>query len=172
MYWLGFLEEAKDAGELDWEAIGGTWGTATSKLNTWSAESNGLSAQVYEVSKKIGSTENKHAFVLSKYVLKYYYDMHLHFASLKRLLADNAKLIYIVGNSTFYGVSVPAEEFLMSSLKTLGYDDVRANIIRKRNCKKELFEYCVSAVWNKTEENPFRPMRQVKTMAEQLTLKF
>ncbi|KAB2852491.1 MAG: site-specific DNA-methyltransferase, partial [Anaerolineae bacterium] len=32
MYWLGFLNEAREAGELDWEAIGGTWGIATSRL--------------------------------------------------------------------------------------------------------------------------------------------
>ena len=32
MYWLGFLKDAKQAGELDWKAIGGTWGVATSRL--------------------------------------------------------------------------------------------------------------------------------------------
>ncbi len=170
MYWLGFLEESKDAGELDWEAIGGTWGTATSKLNTWSPESNGLPPEVYDVCNKIGRSGNKHSLVLGKYVLKYYYDMHLHLSSLKRLLADNAKLVYIVGNSMFYGVPVPADEFFKYSLTSLGYDDVRADIIRKRNCKKELFEYCVSAVWNKTEDNQFRPMRQEESMIEQLSL--
>ena len=29
MYWLGYLKDASDAGELDWKAIGGTWGVAT-----------------------------------------------------------------------------------------------------------------------------------------------
>lgn len=170
MYWLGFLEEAKDAGELDWKAIGGTWGTATSKLTTWSAESNGLSSEVYDACEKISKSENKHSLVLSKYVFKYYYDMHSHLSSLRCILADNAKLVYIVGNSTFYGIPVPADEFLKHSLSSLGFDDVRTSIIRKRNCKKELFEYCVSAVWNKTEGNPFRPMRQQESMIEQLSL--
>ena len=32
MYWLGILENARDTGELDWSAIGGTWGVATSRL--------------------------------------------------------------------------------------------------------------------------------------------
>ena len=32
MYWLDFLSNGRDAGELDWETIGGTWGIATSKL--------------------------------------------------------------------------------------------------------------------------------------------
>ncbi len=35
MYWLGFLSDGRAAGELDWKAIGGTWGCATSMLNTW-----------------------------------------------------------------------------------------------------------------------------------------
>lgn len=35
MYWLGYLNEAREAGELDWQAIGGTWGVATSRLNQW-----------------------------------------------------------------------------------------------------------------------------------------
>ncbi|MFD2579091.1 hypothetical protein ACFSTD_11780 [Novosphingobium colocasiae] len=35
MYWMKFLEEAREAGEMDWKAIGGTWGVATSRLNTW-----------------------------------------------------------------------------------------------------------------------------------------
>lgn len=29
MYWLGYLSDGRAAGELDWKAIGGTWGCAT-----------------------------------------------------------------------------------------------------------------------------------------------
>ena len=35
MYWLDYLKKAREAGELDWQAIGGTWGVATSRLNDW-----------------------------------------------------------------------------------------------------------------------------------------
>ena len=35
MYWLGFLANGRDAGELDWSVIGGTWGIATSRLLDW-----------------------------------------------------------------------------------------------------------------------------------------
>ena len=38
MYWLRFLDQARDAGELDWAAIGGTWGVATSRLNDWAPD--------------------------------------------------------------------------------------------------------------------------------------
>jgi len=36
MYWLGYLVNGRDAAELDWLAIGGTWGVATSRLAEWS----------------------------------------------------------------------------------------------------------------------------------------
>ena len=36
MYWLGYLRDAKEAGALDWQAIGGTWGSATSNVAKWS----------------------------------------------------------------------------------------------------------------------------------------
>lgn len=39
MYWLGFLCDGRQAGELDWKAIGGTWGCATSNLTHWQPES-------------------------------------------------------------------------------------------------------------------------------------
>lgn len=32
MYWLDFLHTPDDASDLDWDTIGGTWGTATSRL--------------------------------------------------------------------------------------------------------------------------------------------
>jgi len=38
MYWLGYLESGRQAGDLDWQAIGGTWGCATSNLNGWQPE--------------------------------------------------------------------------------------------------------------------------------------
>lgn len=37
MYWLGYLQDGRQAGELDWQAIGVTWGIATSKLQSWEA---------------------------------------------------------------------------------------------------------------------------------------
>jgi len=36
MYWLGYLRDGKEAGALDWKAIGGTWGSATSNVAKWS----------------------------------------------------------------------------------------------------------------------------------------
>ncbi|MGH7269859.1 MAG: DNA methyltransferase, partial [Polyangiaceae bacterium] len=38
MYWLGYLDDGRQAGELDWKAIGGTWGCATSNVAKWKPE--------------------------------------------------------------------------------------------------------------------------------------
>lgn len=41
-YWLGYLLNGRDAGEMDWEAIGGAWGVATSRLNDWAEPQDGF----------------------------------------------------------------------------------------------------------------------------------
>ena len=38
MYWPGYLDSGNQAGELDWQAIGGIWGCATSKLMSWTRD--------------------------------------------------------------------------------------------------------------------------------------
>ncbi|MEQ9549464.1 MAG: DNA adenine methylase [Coleofasciculus sp. G3-WIS-01] len=147
MYWTKFLDTAKEAGEIDWQAIGGTWGVATSRLQSWEFNGIELSGSLNRIVSQIGESENKNARLMAKYVEKYFYDMHLHFENLRQNLQDNAVLSYIVGNSSFYGIPVNTEKFLEESLKQLGYTNIGSQVIRKRNSKKELFEYCVSATW-------------------------
>jgi hypothetical protein len=73
--------------------------------------------------------------------------MHQHFDAMRQTLAPGAKLHYIVGNSTFYGIRVDTDTLLTLSLQQLGYRHIEKRIVRKRNSKKELFEYCLSAIW-------------------------
>ncbi|AOY83159.2 DNA adenine methylase [Moorena producens JHB] len=147
MYWTKFLDTAREAGELDWKAIGGTWGIATSRLQNW--ESNGLELPelIRLVVSEILETEEKNTLLMANYVYKYFHDMHLHFHNLKSILNKGAVLSYIVGNSSFYGVQVHTEKLLENSLNYLGFTNVGSKAIRKRNSKKELFEYCVYATW-------------------------
>lgn len=149
MYWTGFLDEAREAGELDWKAIGGTWGVATSRLIGWKATENGLPPDLDLVASKISKSGHKNAFLMSNYVRKYFHDMHLHFDKLRDCLAEGAELYYIVGNSSFYGIPVQTQSLLSDSLGILGYNRIEVEKIRKRNSKKELFEYCVRATWKR-----------------------
>ena len=148
MYWLGYLTDASDAGELDWEAIGGTWGIATSRLGTWSRRHDcSLPEGVDEVVERIAAQANANSGLLATYVAKYCEDMAQHFHSLRRVLNKNARVHYIVGNSTFYGVLVSTEQIYAAMLQECGFVDVAVRPIRKRNSKKALVEFDVSAAW-------------------------
>ncbi|WP_290003897.1 hypothetical protein [Faucicola atlantae] len=147
MYWSGFLEEAREAGELDWQAIGGTWGIATSRLKTWTNDESNLPHELFDIVEKIRLSGDKNSEVLAQYVFKYFVDMHKHLARLRPMLNNGATLDYIIGNSSFYGNLVEAETLFEKSFTLLGYSDVKSKIIRKRNSNKNLFEFCVSAKW-------------------------
>jgi SAM-dependent methyltransferase len=144
MYWLGYFERSRDAGELDWRAIGGTWGCATSNVAKWSspAESAPVPYRGFEaILRAIGATSD----VLARYVAKYFHDMALHVRSLAPLVAPGGRLDYIVGNSKFYEVMLPVEEIFASLFEDAGFGDASVRAIRKRSSKKELFEFVVSA---------------------------
>ncbi len=147
MYWMKFLEEAREAGEMDWKAIGGTWGIATSRLNEWGANGNALPEILTDTVGRIADSDGKNARLMATYVLKYFYDMHLHLSSLPNVLEPGSELHYIVGNSSFFGNMVDTPAILTASMQALGYEDATSMIIRKRNCNKALFEYNVSARW-------------------------
>jgi hypothetical protein len=148
MYWLSFLSNGRDAGELDWSAIGGTWGIATSRLAEWKPDGTLFSHQVLDHAvNKIAHHCNKSGDVLSKYVLKYFGDMWVHFQGLPHMLAPQGEIHYIVGNSTFYDVLLPVEQIYASMLRQLGFKNIRCLPIRKRNSKKELVEFDVTAAW-------------------------
>lgn len=148
MYWMKFLKEAHEAGEMDWKAIGGTWGIATSRLATWEPNGHALPDILTDTVNRIAANETKNAPLLATYVLKYFYDMHLHLSSLPNVLEPGAELHYIVGNSTFFGQMVDTPAILGASMRMLGYDEVESRVIRKRNSNKALFEYDLTARWN------------------------
>jgi hypothetical protein len=141
MYWLGYLSDSRGAGELDWKAIGGTWGAATSRVAVWEAESevpiSGLSDAVAEIA--------RHSDLLSRYVLKYFADMLEHVRSVAHVVARGGEVHYVVGNSKFYDVVVPVERWLAEIFELAGFRDARVRELRKRTSKRELYEYLVSA---------------------------
>jgi hypothetical protein len=143
MYWIGYLNDARQAGELDWEAIGGTWGCATSNLNSWQVP-NGVKVP-YSGFGRILHGIAETSGLLSQYVNKYFCDMVGHAQNLFTIVKPGGQLHYIVGNSKFYDVLVPVEGIFASLFESAGFTDVKIETIRKRTSKKELFEYVVSA---------------------------
>jgi SAM-dependent methyltransferase len=144
MYWLGYFERSRDAGELDWRAIGGTWGCATSNVAKWSAPREAVPVP-FDRFEEILAAIGEKSTVLARYVAKYFHDMVLHVRSLFPLVAPGGTLDYIVGNSKFYDVVLPVEEIFAAIFESAGFKRGRVKTIRKRSSKKELFEFVVSA---------------------------
>jgi hypothetical protein len=142
MYWLGYLRSAREAGDLDWQAIGGTWGVATSRVGQWVPEEEAFHDPDFD---RVVAAISARSQLLGKYVHKYFTDMATHFDSIYDVLSAGAKVFYIVGNSKFYDTIVPTERFYMRLLEQQGFVQVELETLRKRTSKSELFEYIVSA---------------------------
>jgi tRNA G10 N-methylase Trm11 len=143
MYWLGYLQNARDAGVLDWKAIGGTWGCATSNVGKWNPEYEMKIPyeDFYEIINKIAQKSE----LLSRYIHKYFYDMVQHSEELFQVVRPGGFIHYVVGNSKFYDVVLPVESIFARLFESVGFISVSIRTIRKRTSKKELFEFVVSA---------------------------
>jgi hypothetical protein len=142
MYWLGFLDNGRQAGELDWQAIGGTWGCATSNLTRW--ESDAAVEIPYRGYKTLLKEISSKSPLLARYVEKYFEDMVQHSRELFRVVRSGGAIAYIIGNSKFYDVLLPAQEILSAIFASTGFRELQVKTIRKRTSKRELFEYLVS----------------------------
>lgn len=146
MYWLHYLSSGREAGELDWQAIGGTWGIATSRLTDWERDPHGFYPLYFEkLLTDIAHGDHKNGQVLSNYVAKYFEDMSQHFSRMYTIMKSGGEVHYIIGNSIFYGILVPVERLYHDMLEAYGFRKVSISTIRKRNSKKSLYEFDVSA---------------------------
>lgn len=147
LYWLRYLGNSAEAGILDWKAIGGTWGSATSNLSSWQRSGTSyVDSELLSVTREIAKASDKYGTLLATYVEKYFVDMASHFETISKLVKVGGSVSYIIGNSTFYGVHVPAHEWYKEALFSCGFSDVEIQTIRKRNSNKQLFEFQVSAI--------------------------
>jgi len=142
LYWLGYLTDQREAGELDWQAIGGTWGCATSNVSKWQPPS--AATIPYEDFSRILEGVAEKSRLLSRYIHKYFYDMVHHCVDLFRVVRPTGVVNYIVGNSKFYDVMLPVENIYGSMFEAAGFENVAVRLIRKRTSMKELFEFVVS----------------------------
>lgn len=140
MYWLKYLNEARDAGELDWQAIGGTWGIATSRISKWQSDDRRVPHSEF-----LGMIEAvaRKSQTLANYIHKYFIDIVSHIYSLYPQLSRGSNIYYIVGNSKFYDTLIPVEQIYASILQKTGFTNVEVKRLRKRNSKKELYEFVV-----------------------------
>src|SRR5207247_11023695 len=99
MFWLGYLQDGRAAGEMDWQAIGGTWGCATSLTAKW--EPTEARCIPYAGFEELLARIAAHSPLLSRYVHKYFFDMVEHIGELLTVVRPGGSVHYIVGNSKF-----------------------------------------------------------------------
>jgi hypothetical protein len=94
---------------------------------------------------RIADSGEKNGPLLARYVARYFEDASRHLHALFPHVRPGGELHYVVGNSKFYDELVQVQEIYAELMRHRGFTDVEVRPLRKRNSKKELFEYDVCA---------------------------
>ena len=142
MFFLALVRDGRAVGELETEAIGGTWGRATSVLNRrFDYRSTVVEESLRGIPERIG----QHGRLMQNYVIKYFNDIEQHIESLKPFLRRGAPLAYVIGNSKFYRIVLPSDEILADIFEANGFQVLSIERMRRRNSKCGLYESIVFA---------------------------
>jgi hypothetical protein len=140
LFFLDFLDSARAVGQLETEAIGGTWGKATSVLATGVKPKNDLIASLLDPYLREIPSNGK---LMAHYVTKYFNDLFDHAGEIERVCAHRCRLAYVIGNSKFYDQPLPSDEILARIFGHFGFALVRIDRMRKRQSKTGLYEAVV-----------------------------
>ncbi len=143
LYMLDYISEKHEAGLIDLDTIGGTWGVATTRLK------KGLIEPAYPIvdelispiANKIRQADN----LMANYLMKYFNLLSKQILAMKPLLKPGAQISYVVGNSWLKGSYVETDKLLLQLFKGLGYVPKDVERFRRRNSGKDLFESIVYA---------------------------
>jgi hypothetical protein len=140
LFFFDFIEDAAAVGQLETDAIGGTWGKATSVLSVGVTPANPLIESLLAP-----YTQNiDHAgSLMASYVTKYFNDIYSHAAEISKVCASRVRLAYVIGNSKFYGHPLPSDEILASIFGHFGFELERIDRMRRRQSKTGLYEAVV-----------------------------
>jgi hypothetical protein len=140
MFYLGLVKSGQEVGQLEVDAIGGTWGKATSILER---DVDYRSAVVARALRGIPQSIGQHGRLMQNYVIRYFNDMETHIESLVPFLRKRARLAYVIGNSKFYGITLPSDEILADVFEAHGLRVASIERMRRRNSKSGLYEAIV-----------------------------
>lgn len=140
LFFFNFIGDAAAVGQLETEAIGGTWGKATSVLAQGIEPANDLIRRL--LTPYIGSISGE-CNLMAAYVVKYFNDILTHAAEIAKVCTDNAKLAYVIGNSKFFGHPLPSDEILAAIFGYFGFRTDGIERMRKRQSKAGLYEAVV-----------------------------
>jgi hypothetical protein len=140
LFFFDFIESATAVGQLETDAIGGTWGKATSVLSAGVKPKNELVERLLDpYLHGIHSNGN----LMASYVVKYFNDICDHAGQVAEVCTKQARLAYVIGNSKFYDHPLPSDEILAAIFGHFGFGLERIDRMRKRQSKTGLYEAVV-----------------------------
>jgi hypothetical protein len=140
LFFFDFLDSAGAVGQLETEAIGGTWGKATSVLSAGVKPKNELISSLLHPYLE-GIPPNGR--LMAHYVTKYFNDLFDHAGEIAQVCARRCRLAYVIGNSKFYEHPLPSDEILSCIFGHFGFALDRIDRMRKRQSKTGLYEAVV-----------------------------
>jgi hypothetical protein len=140
LFFFDFIEDARAVGQLETDAIGGTWGKATSVLAEGVVPANStIEMLLAPYTKNI----NHDGHLMASYVTKYFNDIFQHAEEIAKVCARRCRLAYVIGNSKFYGHALPSDEILAEIFGHFGFELERIDRMRRRQSKAGLYEAVV-----------------------------
>jgi hypothetical protein len=140
LFFFDFIPSAAAVGQLETDAIGGTWGKATSVLAAGVYPKNDVvEALLAPYIRNISSDGN----LMASYVIKYFNDLYDHAEQIAAVCTQSARLAYVIGNSKFYDHPLPSDELLTTVFEHFGFGLERIDRMRKRQSKSGLYEAVV-----------------------------
>jgi hypothetical protein len=140
LFFFDFIADARAVGQLETDAIGGTWGKATSVLAAGVDPANPLIETLLEP--YITNIDPAGALMAS-YVIKYFNDLYDHASEISNVCPGRCRLAYVIGNSKFFGHPLPSDEILASIFGHHGFELERIDRMRRRQSKTGLYEAVV-----------------------------
>jgi hypothetical protein len=140
LFFFDFIEHTRAVGELETQAIGGTWGKATSVLSEGVAPANSVIEGLLAPYTKNIRDEGR---LMAHYVTKYFNDIFQHAGEIAQVCRRECRLAYVIGNSKFYGHPLPSDEILAAIFGQFGFRLDRIERMRRRQSKTGLYEAVV-----------------------------
>jgi hypothetical protein len=140
LFFNDLVENAAAVGQLETDAIGGTWGKATSTLSQGVEPANEVVASL--LAPYVPDIHGK-GELMAHYVTKYFNNIFEHAGEIAKVCRNRARLAYVIGNSKFYDHPLPSDEILAAIFDQFGFSLDRIDRMRKRQSKTELYEAVV-----------------------------
>lgn len=142
LFFFDFVPDAKSVGELETEAIGGTWGKATSVLSVGVDPINKVVSDALAPFTE-GVPEADNGGLMRSYVIKYFNNLYEHAEAISQVTAKHSQLAYVIGNSKFYDHPLPSDRILSTIFENFGFETTSIDRMRKRQSKSGLYEAVV-----------------------------